>query len=360
MDSIDKRKKLVALPMQTVETPEGVILKRGAIEVLISGAQAGQAIRKVLNATGGDGTTISELRRLFPRSAKAQVDSIIKNLLDRRLLVVVDDRADFGNAQEDHLDVFFWHFGESRANTIERLNRIQLTIIGANSISRQLAFSLTACGHKNFKVIDHPRHRNKSLFDNSGVLRDGEWPSSIVRPQAWIDSQQVDMGQCLIATSDFGGQEALCHWNNLCIQQKIHFLPVVLKNMVGYVGPLVIPGETACYECLLNRQRSHRLAPELEGMADRFAYDGQAVAGFHPVMATILGDLAVFELTRFYGGRLPGKTPNRLLEVNLLAANMTGRTVLKVPRCSACSPLHTSSETNLSRVLFSDDQEPRP
>jgi bacteriocin biosynthesis cyclodehydratase domain-containing protein len=360
MDSIDKRKKLVALPMQTVETPEGVILKRGAIEVLISGAQAGQAIRKVLNATGGDGATISELRRLFPQSAKTQVDSIIKNLLDRHLLVVVDDRANLDNAQEDHFDVFFWHFGESRATTMDRFNGIPLTIIGVNSISRQLAFSLTACGHKNFTVIDHPRHRNKSLFDDSGVLRDREWPSSLVRPQAWNDSQQVDMGQCLVATSDFGGQEALCHWNNLCIQQKIHFLPVVLKNMVGYVGPLVIPGETACYECLLNRQRSHSLSPELEGIVDGFAYDGQAIVGFHPAMASMLGDIAVFELTRFYGGSLPEKRPNRLLEVNLIAASMTSRMVLKVPRCSACSPLHTSSETNLSRVLFPDEQEPRP
>lgn len=360
MVSTHNGKKLRSLPAQTVETPDGVILKRGAIEVLISGTQANLAIRKVLKATAGDGATASEIRRLFPRSAKTQVDSIIKNLLDRRVLVVADDSTDHDHLREDNLDVFFWHFGESRAKTMERLNGTQLTIIGANAISRQLAATLTACGHNKLKILDHPRHRNKSMFDDAGVLRDSDWPSSLIRPEAWNDSRKTDMGQCLIATSDFGGQEAMCHWNSLCIQQKIHFLPVVLRNMVGYVGPLVIPGETACYECLLTRQRSHRMSPEHEGLADRFAYDGQAVVGFHPAMANILGDIAAFELTRFYGERLPERTPNRLLEVNLLATNMKGRTVLKVPRCPACSPLHTSSETSLSRLLFPDDPEPRP
>lgn len=361
MGAMNKQEKLVALPIQMIETSEGVILKRGASEILVSGNQANQAIRKILGVARGKGATISEIRRQFPHSAKTWVDSIIKNLRDRRLLIVADDQANSSSAQEDHLDIFFWHFGESKATMLKHFNRIQVTIVGVNSISRQLALSLEACGHTNFQVIDHPRHRNNSLFGNADPMGNAKWPASVAQPQAWTTGQQVDLGNCLVATSDLGEQETLCHWNHLCIQQKTHFLPVILKDMIGYVGPLVIPGETACYECLISRERSHRVAKDLEYWADSFSYEGQAIAGFHPVMASILGDIAVFELTRFYGGKIPEKKPNRLVEVNLLAGTMVGRTVLKVPRCSACSPLRTSSETNLSRVFFyNNDVDPIP
>ena len=212
--------------------------------------------------------------------------------------------------------------------------------------------SLMASGYSNFWIIDHPKHRNMRFFGETGHLKENEWPATLMRPQVWNETTQSDLGACLIATSDFGGQQALCEWNNLCIDRSIHFMPVVLKNMIGYVGPMIIPGETACYACLISRQRSHSADPEAEHLIDKAAFDGQPIIGFHPSMSTMLGDIACFELMRFYGGVLPDRKAGRLLEVNLLAASMTGRTIVKVPRCAACSPLRKISQTNLGAALF--------
>jgi hypothetical protein len=77
----------------------------------------------------------------------------------------------------------------------------------------------------------------------------------------------------------------------------------------------------------------------------------QSVAGFHPSMATILGDISSFEITRFYGGALPPRKPGTMLEVNLLAGSMTERRLLKVPRCPACSPLNDLSPTSLKLLM---------
>jgi molybdopterin-synthase adenylyltransferase len=126
--------------------------------------------------------------------------------------------------------------------------------------------------------------------------------------------------------------------------------------MTGLVGPLVIPGETACYECFLFRQCSNSPEEDFEPIIEAFAFEGQRFVGFHPSMASILGDIAAFEITRFYLSALPNQKVGRLLEVNLLAAGMTARNVLKVPRCAACSPLHQQSSINMMKILFGEDR----
>jgi molybdopterin-synthase adenylyltransferase len=36
-------------------------------------------------------------------------------------------------------------------------------------------------------------------------------------------------------------------WNDFCVRNDHAFLPIVLRDLIGYVGPLVIPHKTACY-----------------------------------------------------------------------------------------------------------------
>ena len=73
------------------------------------------------------------------------------------------------------------------------------------------------------------------------------------------------------------------------------------------------------------------------------AFDTQTVVGFHPSMASILGNIAAMELTKFYSQAMPLWNVGKLIEVNLLATRMIPRKVLKLPRCPVCGPLQTHS-----------------
>ena len=53
-------------------------------------------------------------------------------------------------------------------------------------------------------------------------------------------------------------------------------------------------------------------------------------------MASILGDLAALELTKFYAGVLRYKV-GTLVEVSMLIPNLVTRKVLRAPRCPVCS-----------------------
>lgn len=344
--------KLRTLPLQLIETDDGVLLKRGNTILNVNGQGAKVAVPVVLSSLALPGSTQEEVLQKFTGPDSTAVSQFIEKLVANKLAVPAESSDLPPTSQESHLDVFYWHFGESTAKVTERINRQRISILGVNHISQQLSLGLVTSGVENFEVIDDPALGNTRLLNEDGTYRFGLGGGSRQpKPlQNWKEQTDPASVNCLVATSDFGGLALLRDWNQFCVENKVFFLPVVLQDQVGYVGPLVVPGETACLECLLVREQSHKTDRQSLEKIDASAHEGQSVVGFHPSMASILGDLAVFELTKFFSGVLPGRKVGTVLEVNLLSTRMTPRKVLKVPRCSVCSPLITRTPTNPSKA----------
>lgn len=339
---MQKFQKLRALPVQLIETLDGIILKRGCAEIKLTGEGIAAAVHRVLWAATNADVTSEEICEQFSLPARTKVHKLIEQLVERRLLVPAANAEFSCGEAESNLDVFYWHFGQSSAVVSERLND-HFIILGVNCISRQLVASLADSDVLHVDVVDFPLLRNLRLFDEEGRLNPQHWPDSARLPleyKGWIDQLDQKMIDCIIATSDFGNHEVLREWNKWCVERNCHFLPVVLHNVIGYIGPLVIPGETACFDCLRTRQDANVEEAKRNRALEREAFESQHVAGFHPTMTSILGNIAAFELTKFYSGVIPGWNVGSLIEVNLLATYVTARKVLKVPRCPACSPLN--------------------
>lgn len=346
--------KLTAAQLQLIETPNAVVLKRGCTEIKISGAGAGEAVKRLLAAVAGQGATREEIRLLFAEPHWPIVDRLIEQLLAKRLLRT-DGAADSFPGIETSLDVFYWHFEESAVRVTERLNGRHLAILGVNCVARRLAAALSASGWTSFQVVDVPPLRNLQLFEVDGTLKIREWGEQLQLPHAldaWKETTDPRSVACVVVTSDFGSHPVLSEWNRFCIEHGRHFFPVILYNLTGYMGPLVVPGETACFECLRARQNSQMEDYRTKRAVEEAAFEGQRVAGFHPAMASVMGDIAAVELTKLYGDVLPSWKIGTLIEVNLLATRLEARKVLKIPRCPACSPLNRRSPTSPRKAVF--------
>lgn len=355
MEYSDNSKKLQALPFQVIELPTGVLIKRGCAVLKVSGEGASSAVHTILSALTTRPSTYEEIADRFAEPERNMVRQLIQKLVAKHLIVNGNESAVSINGKEGSLEIFYWQFGEKTAQITNRLNTTSIAILGVNCVSRQLASSLIESGFQTIEVIDYPLLRNIRLFDEKGELQGSQWPLDKT-PQnfnEWSGHSHTETFDCLVATSDFGGQFLFCEWNNFCVENQKPFLPVMLQDGVGQVGPFVIPGETACYQCLLARQDSHRRDRDSSKFIDEASFEGQTVVGFHPSMASILGDIAAVELTKFYGGRLPGWNVGTLIEVNLLSSRMTPRKVLKVPRCHVCSPLLVKASMNPSQSFLS-------
>lgn len=350
--------KLVALPLQLIEIDQGILIKRGCSVLKMQGAGAGLAIRTVLSALHKHPSTREELTHLFPPAEQTAISQFLDTLISKRFIVA--QTSQFGDSsrieQEDPLDIFYWNFDRSPDQTLAQLNKVHLTILGVNSISHRLLSSLANSGWQNLDIVDHPLFRNLRFFNSDGLVSLSEfpWPKGMIihTYQEWMETTDAESLDCVVVTSDFGGLSSFREWNQFAITNNIPFLPVFLRDEIGYVGPLVIPGDTACFECLLAREKSNKLHHLDSAAIDAQAFSGQNVVGFHPSMGSILGDIATMELTKFFGGKIPGWNVGTLLEINLLTSRMVPRKILKVPRCPACSSLTTQPSTNLQKDFF--------
>jgi bacteriocin biosynthesis cyclodehydratase domain-containing protein len=328
---------LRALPVQVVEIDDGVVLKRGCVETSIRGKGAVEAVQRLLQATSGGGMDAAAVRNLFADGEHADLDTLIEHLRRRGLLVSDSVDSSAVLSSETPAEVFYWHFGVREADAAGALAERRMVIIGLNGITRQLARSLSSCGVGSVSLVDDPLLRNPELLDEDGMPAPDVW--SFGPRFRMIDSRDIDPDglDCLVATSEFGASSIVARWNEFCVLHKRPFLPVVLKDLVGWIGPLVIPGETACYECARMRQRAHQPDPGLRQAIEAAAQGGPA--GFLPPMSSMLADMAAIELIRFFClGDLPSRA-GTLIEVSVLAREMTPRPVLKLPRCPVCTPI---------------------
>jgi molybdopterin-synthase adenylyltransferase len=329
--------RLRALPVQVVEIDDGVVLKRGCVETSVRGKGAVDAVQRLLQATSGGGMDAASLRNLFADDEHTDLDALIEHLRRRGLLV--SDSIDSGAvlSSETPVDVFYWHFGVQEADAARTLAERRVVVIGLNGITRQLARSLESCGVGFVSFVDDPLLRNPEFLDEDGAPAADAW--SFGPRSRLIDSLEIDPNRldCIVATSDFGASSVVARWNEFCVLHKRPFLPVVFKDLVGWIGPLVIPGETACYECARMRQRAHQPDPGLRQAIDA-AVQGSP-AGFLPPMLSMIADIVAIELIRFFClGALPSRA-GTLIEVSVLAREMTPRPVLKLPRCPVCTPI---------------------
>src|SRR6266498_348688 len=349
--------KLVALPVQLIEINDGVVIKRGRVELKVVGEDAPEVVNVVLETTLKGATREEILESLSPPKRPAG-ESLIDSLVSRRILV--PNSGDISDIDDESpVDIFYWHFGISKNTVSEQLNKRRIKVFGLGYIARRVIEGLRASGATNLKPIDDPFLRNLAVLDQDGRIINEQWPEfgsmlpELIERVDDLDPESVD---CVVATSDTGATEQLRVWNEYCVLHNIFYMPGLLQDLVGYVGPLVVPGQTACFECMRSRQNAHLVDPFTRRAAESALISEQSVSGFHPSMPSILGDIAAMELTKYFGLGPSLANVGTLIRVNLLGAEMKAHRVLKLPRCEVCSSLtRTPSPALIRSILLEPD-----
>lgn len=340
---MEKQSSIFLSPVQfqIIESVDSVILKRGSTTFKIDGKRSAEVVQTLLDYLHHTSATKVELLQLFAKPDQPAIEFLIDELSKRRFLTETQNK-DKTKDKETGLDVFYWHFGENTKFTKSVLDK-KITIIGVNSISRHLAYSLNRSGMKKINIVDYPPFRDINNLNSK------EWPMLDNPPidvKEWEDNFKPNDVDCLVATSEFGAFHFMRKWNKFCVTNNCKFLPVLFDNLIGYVGPLVIPQETACFECFLNRRKSS--IGEFEIHPDENS-ELNEIQFCHPIIASILGDIAAMELIKFYIGWKAIFNVGKVIEVNMLATKIETHNVLKIPRCSVCSRLNKIATTSFKK-----------
>jgi bacteriocin biosynthesis cyclodehydratase domain-containing protein len=342
--------------MAVVNIDDGVLLKRGSIELRISGPAIPEIVSAILEAFAEGPLERKELLERFPSALQETVGTLFDEWCQRRL-VEPETSAHALDHMESRTELFFWEHGVAGENLAEYLKARRFVVLGVNSVATALVSSLHEAGFTQIQTVDVLNLRNLRLFGASGALSTAQWPPNCAAPMSVQDfNNNSDDFHCLVATSDLGGAHLIRDWNRFAHSAGIAFFPVVLQNMRGFIGPLTIPGETACYECFRARQNSNLNRPELHRLAEHVAYRTQLGVSAHPAMAASLGNLAALELTKFFVKRIAGWQVGTVYEVDMLDLSLTRRRVLRVPRCTVCDRRAHCSPVSLDERLFTPHQ----
>jgi len=348
--------RYVARPDVLAELTDGVLIKRGSVELLLAGPAIAEILSALLDAYSDGPLSLDELLERFPSALHETVSTLFEALAARRLLEP-EATPQFDVDLESRSELFFWDHSVAPAQLTEQLAARRFVVLGVNSVATALVNSLREAGFEKVTTVDVPNLRNVrfgrvgSGVNRTHLTQDGPTHVSM---QEFVDSG--DEFDCLVATSDLGGAQLLRQWNRFAHSAGVAFFPVVLQNMRGFMGPLSIPGATACYECFRARQNSNMNDPELQRSSEYVAHETQLGVSALPSMAASLGHLAALELTKFFISRIAGWQVGTVYEINMLDLSLTRRRVLRVPRCTVCDRRQQQSATSLDEKLFTPHQ----
>ena len=146
----------------------------------------------------------------------------------------------------------------------------------------------------------------------------------------------------VVLTDDYL-HSGLAEVNSACLRKGIPYLLVKPVGLQVWIGPLVVPGRTACWACV-----AHRLTANRE--AEAYVLRRQGRPGPLPVVRARIGlgesqayAMALTQMVRFLvTGANPALT-DRLLVADLAGFGFDFHPVLRLPDCPACGNLRPAA-----------------
>jgi len=275
-----------------------LLLEHGQVVVALEGAAVSTLLPPLLPLL--DGTrTIDDIAQRIGSAARPAIERALETLASHGLL------ADGPSAPADVRETahaFAASHGLAPTRAAERLQNGTVGIVGGGAGGLEVA----------------------RLLRLAGV---GE-----VRRVSWRRGADVAVTVVAPASDEL---DALPGWNELALRRALTWLPLrPFDGRLTAIGPIVVPGESCCYECLLLRR-----AANVEYGDDLVEIEAAPLAATAdpPLDAVAAGFCAHLVLRWLLAGdtTLPGVM--FALEPRPVPA-LSEHFVLRVPRCRVCSP----------------------
>jgi len=288
-----------------------------------------------------------------------EVEPVIAQLQEKKILETVKERL---IPYDDPLPPFLAHYADDPQALQKKLQHAVVALFGVEDLSLILLRDLAIHGIKKLhwvncgsaSQVDQKWVRRLDADIQIHLKHSDEWEQTI---NTW--TQNPDLMVVCQRGLDPQLEEVM---NAIAIRKNFKLMRCSLLGAEGYVGPTVIPRQTACLKCYELR---------VEGTIQHFEeylvfkkhlceHRDQRPFGFSPSFLQVIAAISAWEIVKILIGPeptlLPPLTYGRQLVINFLTMNITPHTVLKVPRCPVCG---SSSQSRPIMNIWADEQELR-
>ena len=166
--------------------------------------------------------------------------------------------------------------------------------------------------------------------------------SEVLNVQRITNSHEIDpQSVCVVVVPDYL-EPGLAEFGRLVFKEGIRFIPVKPGGVVPWIGPIFIPGETGCIECLLVRVRGHR-RPEVEQIGKNGGSESLHLSVGQTIHSlAMVSSLLAMELEKLALGGTPEVT-GTVFTFDCQSLSLDRHSVVRRPQCSLCGTLFSES-----------------
>src|SRR4029079_1900053 len=226
------------LPVQIIRAGTNVILKRGCTEIRFRESKYADHLTLLLHSCR-TGATEREILGHFEQGDQLTIQDLVSLLQAKSILVPTTGTVQEEQSPQSPLEIFYWHFEHQGRTIADRLESRQIVLLGDNILSRELDHALATSGFRDVITVEYPggtKWENATDHQRSPGTKFSHRAKQPIPYETWLQKVNWKAIGCFVATSDFGGRALLREWNELAVRNHCHFLPIVLQNVIGYIG----------------------------------------------------------------------------------------------------------------------------
>jgi len=334
----------------------GVVLHSELGTLVLEGREVANIAARVLALLNGS-STCEDIVASFSEDLRENVRLMLEILERQGLLDSIDEPP--ANPFQSHLKAqarFFRYLSGDSANGLEKLTGSRVLIVGSEPSGIVAARELAAAGvgklhmSTNNELPEDASPEQLQAFEHSSAQElSHELSTSAPWCRVTVGSQkgaEALLAECSVvpwdlligamSPDDLAGR---WKWARLANQGKLPSLFASYNSLECFVGPLVIPGKTACWNCarlrLLANAEYPWAAHALQHTLLKVNHNRPIVSAFCP-MASLSGQLLALEALKFLSGFTQSLIEGQVLVQNLITLKASLHPVIPLPWCEVC------------------------
>jgi len=236
------------------------------------------------------------------------------------------------NPEVEDLRQFFSHYTQNPDGMISALTQTRLGVIGKGQLKDAI---INTASQNQIKTI---MEFSVDEVDTSGLE---------------TKFKDVDF---IIACSENAGYAFFESINTLCLKTGTRWMRVAMEGTSAFLGPTIIPNQTACFHCYTKRVLSNSNDPEgFEAYQNHFQKNNiPDNEGILPVFWDLVNAEVVLEIVRIITGFAPPSTIGRTIQTSTSFAR-NEHDIFRLPRCPVCRTRSNHQEIwNLDSLIEND------
>jgi bacteriocin biosynthesis cyclodehydratase domain-containing protein len=291
-----------------------------------------------------DGTrTIDAWRRGAPDNGG--IDRLIRELVVRDVVRLdppalnTSDASRYVHPSDDSRDLqLFAHYHHDPNGCRQRLRSSRVVICGSGALTTTIQRDLRAVGIERVDLLSVPER--KRAASGSAIA------TGIDRDMVAAELRGVDLTIVCTASPRDPWADVV---NDIALSEHLVWLPLLLFGASAFIGPLFVPGDGPCQQCVWAREQANWADPDITRLYfDRLARDHASLElyGSLPAFEALTSQWAVLEVTKVLSRFTVPVLLGSLLRIEFLRAGTELHRVVRLPRCPRCSPMVRSPQVN--------------